>query len=181
MTQAVPHTCGMPLSSTRPLFSPPVRRPSALVGVPAGLLAGIAYLLAQALYEVVLLGGLGSEPFQRIAAMLLGPDAAPPPAEWTSRAVGIALIIHLPLSAIYGRLVDALVMYFDNLGAAGLIGGVTGAVLYLVNRCVIAPFVFPWFDASRSLVTATDHVLFGVIAGLACVTLRRALVARRLL
>jgi len=171
----------MPGSATRPLFSRPSRRPSALVGVPAGLVAGIAYLLAQGLYATALLHGSGSEPFQRIAAMLLGPDAAPPPAEWTSRAVGIALIIHLPLSAIYGRLIDMLVMCVDNMGAAGLLGGIAGAVLYILNRCVIAPLVFPWFDASRTLMTAADHVLFGVIAGLVCLTLRRHLVARRLL
>lgn len=152
--------------------------PSALVGVPAGLIAGMAYLLAQALFAAGAYGGTGAEPFQRIAAILLGPDAAPPPGEWTSRAVGIAMVIHVPLAAVYGRLVDLLVMRFDHLPAAAAIGAATGAALYLVNFGWIAPAAFPWFADSPTLVTAADHVLFGMVAALACVALRRHFTAR---
>lgn len=166
----------MPLSTTRPIFSRSAQ-PSALVGVPAGLVAGIAYLLAQSAFSVAA-GGTGSEPFQRISAMLLGPDALPPPSEWTSRAVSMALLIHLPLAAIYGRLVDLLVMRMQGLGIAAVTGALAGAGLFVVNRLLIAPSVFPWFDASRDVVTAADHVLFGVVAAVLCVTLRRHFAAK---
>lgn len=152
--------------------------PSALAGVPAGLVAGIAYLLAQAVFAVTAYGGTGAEPFQRIAAILLGPDAAPPPGEWTSLAIGMALIIHVPLSAVYGRIVDVLVMRFDHLPLAAALGAVFGALLYLVNFHAIAPAAFPWFEDSRTLATAADHVLFGVVAAVACVALRRQFGAR---
>lgn len=155
--------------------------PSALAGVPAGLVAGIAYLLAQALFAVLAYGGTGAEPFQRIAAILLGPDAAPPPGEWTSRAVGIALIIHVPLAAIYGRIVDVLVMHFDHLAVAAAIGAMFGAMLYVLNFQWIAPAVFPWFGDSPALATAADHVLFGAVAALLCVALRRRFADRGLL
>ncbi len=147
-------------------------QPSALVGVPAGLLAGVAYLLAQVLFALWS-GGTGSEPVQRIAAILLGPDAAPPPAEWSATVCGIALIIHLPLSALYGRVVDVVVMAIDDMFAAALAGAVVGALMYVLHRWFIAPVAFPWFEASRSAATALDHVLFGVVAALGCVVLRR--------
>lgn len=160
----------MPLSPTRPLFSAPAQ-PSALVGVPAGFVAGMAYLAAQS-FVAIAAGGTGSEPFQRIAAILLGPDAVSP-SVWTMRAVGMALLIHLALSVVYGRIFDVLVMRVTRLGWGALLGGAGGAALFVVNRLLIAPHVFPWFDASSTAQTAADHVLFGVVAGVLCVTLRR--------
>lgn len=166
----------MAVSTTRNLFSRPAH-PSALVGVPAGIAAGIAYLLAQSLFSMAA-GGTGAEPFQRISAILLGPDAVTPAAEWSGRVVGMALLIHLTLAAVYGRLIDVLVMHTQSPGVAALIGSVTGMGLFALNRMVIAPAAFPWFDASRNLVTAYDHVLFGVVAAVLCVALRRFFVSR---
>lgn len=163
-------------STARPLFSRPAQ-PSALAGVPAGVIAGLAYLAAQVLFALAL-GGTGSEPFQRIAAILLGPDAVPPPAEWSARVVGMALIIHLPLSAVYGRLVDVLVMRTTHAATAGALGAIAGAALFVLNRTLIAPHVFPGFDASHTLPTAVDHVLFGTVAALVCFYLRRHLAMR---
>lgn len=163
----------MPLSQ---VFSRSAQ-PSALVGVPAGLAAGAAYLLAQAAFSIAD-GGTGSEPFQRISAILLGPGAVPPPSEWSGRVVGIALLIHLSLSAVYGRMVDVMVMRTQGLVAAAALGALAGAALFVLNRLVIAPAVFPWFDASRNLMTAADHVLFGVVAAVVCVSLRRFFMSR---
>lgn len=148
------------------------RRPEALAGVLAGLAAGCAYLAAQMLFAR-LAGGVGSEPLQRIAAMLLGPAVLPPPAQWSTTIVGIALIVHLPLSALYGRLIAMLVAHLDGFAVPALAGTVVGVVIYVVHRWIVAPSLFPWFEASRSMVTALDHVLFGVVAATCCVALRR--------
>lgn len=152
-------------------------RPSALVGVPAGLAAGVAYLLAQMLASL-LAGGMGAEPFQRISAILLGPDALPPPGEWTERAVSMAILIHLTLSAIYGRLVDFVVMRSISMGRAAILGALVGVGLFVVNRLLIAPYVFPWFDEARNLLTAINHMLFGLVAALLCITFRRHFAGR---
>lgn len=170
------HTTGMAFSSDR-IHIARIARPSALVGVPAGLAAGIAYLLAQVLASLAM-GGVGSEPFQRISAILLGPDALPPPSEWSARAVSMALLIHLPLSAIYGRLVDVAVMRSYTMARAAILGTVVGVVLFAANRLLIAPYVFPWFNESRTLLTAINHMLFGLVAALLCITLRRYFASR---
>jgi hypothetical protein len=166
----------MPFSPD-PFYVARTARPSALVGVPAGLAAGVAYLLAQVLASLAL-GGMGAEPFQRISAILLGPDALPPPGEWTERAVSMAILIHLSLSAIYGRLVDAVVMRSFSMARAAALGALVGVVLFVVNRLLIAPYVFPWFDESRNLLTAINHMLFGLVAALLCITLRRYFAGR---
>jgi hypothetical protein len=139
--------------------------------------AGIAYLIAQSLFSVAA-GGTGAEPFQRISAILLGPEAVAPAGAWSARVIGMALLVHLTLAAVYGRLIDVLVMHTQSPGVATLIGAVTGMGLFALNRIVIAPAVFPWFDASRNVVTAYAHVLFGVIAAVLCVAFRRFFVSR---
>jgi hypothetical protein len=48
-------------------------------GVLSGLIAGAAYLMAQMSFAATVRNGQGWEPLQRIAAILPGPDAAPPP------------------------------------------------------------------------------------------------------
>jgi hypothetical protein len=149
-----------------------MRREDRLNSMLAGLAAGSAYLAAQMLFARAA-GGLGSEPLQRIAAILLGPAVLPPPAQWSATIVGMALLVHLPLSAVYGRLIGALVNQLDGVAVPALAGAVVGAVIYVVHRWFIAPMLFPWFEASRSAVTALDHVLFGVVAATCCVALRR--------
>ena len=139
------------------------------VGATAGLGAGCAYLAAQVLFAIAA-GGTGSEPVQRIAAILMGPQAAPPPAHWSATVVGMALIIHLPVSVVYGLLMERLLRPIAELHVAALAGAVFGAVIYVLHRWFIAPVLFPWFEASRSAVTAIDHALFGVVA--ACIVQR---------
>ena len=143
----------------------------ALAGVAAGLVAGAAYLVAQASFHAAILGRAWPEPLQRIAAMLLGEDAAPPPAELSLTIVGFALLIHFSLAIVYGRIVERLTVRASPAIAAAR-GGAFGVFLYAVNFLVVAPVAFPWFEASPIAVTLLDHVLFGAVAGLACVVLR---------
>jgi len=143
-----------------------------LAGSLAGLFAGAAYLVAQISFAAVVRGGQGWEPLQRIAAILLGPDAAPPPAEISLAIAGMALLIHFPLAAVYGRIADLLVRG-RTLARAGLLGALLGLAIYGLNFWVIAPSAFPWFEQSRDPITALDHVLFGVVAAVVCAFLRR--------
>lgn len=143
-------------------------------GIVAGLVAGAAYLLAQMAFAATVHGGAGWEPLQRMAAILLGPDAAPPPAEMSLTVAGIGLLIHLPLAGIYGRVLGWLV---DSrpLPAALLRGAVAGLAIYLVHFWLLAPLAFPWFEQSRNVVTAIDHALFGALIALCYLLLRDGL------
>jgi hypothetical protein len=127
-----------------------------------GIVAGACYLTAQLLFAALLHGGAGWEPLQRIAAILLGPDAAPPPSEMQFTIAGMALLIHGGLSVVYGCMVAAAVRAAPAWRYA--LGALIGLVLYGVNYRLFAPLVFPWFEDAAGWTTVVDHVLFGVVA-----------------
>ena len=143
-----------------------------VAGVLAGAIAGAAYLVAQATFTGLARTGGMAEPLQRIAAILMGPDAAPPPAELNFTVFGMAMIIHFALAMVFGRVVGT-VACGRGFPRAVLSGAVVGLALYVLNFHLIAPLAFPWFEGSLQLVTVADHALFGGIAGAACALLSR--------
>lgn len=135
------------------------------------LVAGVAYIAAQTLFAA-LRGESGGAPMQRIAAILLGPDAAPPQDTLTFTAAGMAVLIHLPLAFIYARVLDKLVRGLAP-ALATLVGAVFGIVaVYLPNFYLIAPDAFPWFIDVRNTATFLDHLVFGGLTALVCVLAR---------
>lgn len=143
-----------------------------VAGVIGGVVAGAAYLVAQVTFTAASHAGGAAEPLQRIAAILMGPDAAPPPSDFNFTVLGMALIIHFALAMAFGRLISVLV--WQRRTAAGvLVGGLAGLALYAVNFGLIAPQAFPWFGDALHGVTIADHVLFGAVAAAVCLTLRR--------
>jgi hypothetical protein len=157
------------ISSIRALRAQSVSEPVA--GVVGGFVAGLAYLLAQVAFTVAVRPGTAAEPLQRIAAILLGPDAAPPPAEFTLVMFGMALIIHFGLAMAFGRLVSVLA-WGRSTGAGILVGALVGLALYVIDFVLIAPHAFPWFLDSIRPVTVADHALFGVVAAAVALALR---------
>lgn len=146
--------------------------PEDLAGVIGGVVAGFAYLVAQVSFTAATPSGTAAEPLQRIAAVLMGPDAAPPPAEFTFTILGMALIIHFGLAMTFGRIVAAVV--WRRRTAMGILAGsLAGLALYAVNFGWIAPAAFPWFENSIRWVTVLDHLLFGAVAAAVCLALRR--------
>lgn len=136
------------------------------------MIAGAAYLAAQISFAAAVYGGHGWEPLQRIAAMLLGPDVVAPPSRISGTIVGMALLIHIHLSAAYGRIIDWAVSGLDTILAA-IVGGNIGMFMYIFHRWLIAPLAFPWFEESNNIVTAIDHIVFGLMAAVCGVQLRR--------
>ena len=45
-------------------------------------------------------------PARMMVAMVLGQGILPPPADFSLKAVMTAMMIHLPMAAVYGRFVD---------------------------------------------------------------------------
>ena len=152
--------------------SPAPAFPQATAGVIAGLVAGLAYLMAQVSFSALAHPGGAVEPLQRIAAILLGPDAAPPPDEFNFTVLGMALIVHFALAMVFGKLVCALVWHRRAAGAL-VLGAATGIALFGLDFELIAPLAFPWFAGSVRLATLGDHALFGFVAAAVCLLLRR--------
>ncbi|MCE3271172.1 MAG: hypothetical protein K0S57_1569 [Ramlibacter sp.] len=138
----------------------------------AGAVAGAAYLAAQGGTAALFHGGM-AEPLQRIAAILMGPNTAPPPTEFTATVAGMGLMIHFALAAVFGRIVGA-VAGTRTVGASALVGALVGAGIYAANFLVIAPVAFPWFEQSPSMTTLLNHLLFGAVAGGVFASLRNA-------
>ncbi|HSC87840.1 MAG TPA: hypothetical protein VLC09_11240 [Polyangiaceae bacterium] len=138
----------------------------------AGLIAGTLYLSAQMMLVTVVRDDSPWMPLQRISALLLGPDAMAPPGKITLTIAGFALLIHFPLSFVYGRLIGLLLRRVPPaLGWAG--GAACGLAIYVLNFHVIGPLVFPWFEDSQGAVTWFDHLLFGLVVAVTFFALRR--------
>jgi hypothetical protein len=145
-----------------------------VAGVLAGVAAGAAYIVAQALFASFAPEGAAWLPLQRISAILLGPDAVDARDALNIQVAGMALLIHFALAAVYGRFIDAAVR--GRAGLQSLVrGALVGLAIYAVNYWLIAPVAFPWFAENRGLTTVLDHLLFGVVAAGMYTTLRQRL------
>jgi hypothetical protein len=137
----------------------------------AGLVGGAAYLLAQMAFASRSGTHDAIAPLQRIAAILMGPGAAPP-GDTPGVEAAMGLLIHFPFALVCGFVIARLVRGCD-VAAAALRGGIAGLLLFVLAFYVIAPAAFPWFIAVRNAATAFDHVMFGVIVGALASLLRR--------
>ncbi len=139
----------------------------------AGVIAGVVFMMAEMMLVWLFMGQSPWGPPRMMAAMVLGRDVLPPPADFSLTAMMTAMMIHLPLSAVYGAIIGWLVHRFDMV-AAVLIGMVFGVVaIYAVNFYLIAPAMFPWFVEARNWVGLVAHAMFGIVAAAVYVGLRK--------
>lgn len=127
----------------------------------AGLIAGAVFLVLEMLLVGIAQGTPWAPP-RMIGAILLGPDALPPPAGFALGAVLAGLVVHFVMSALFGLGIGALVSRMST-GTAILVGLAAGLVLYVVNFYVLTA-VFPWFADGRNLITIVAHLVFGGVA-----------------
>lgn len=135
--------------------------PSSAAAV-CGVVAGAVYLPVRMLFAELLTPHGLLAPFQRIAAVLMGPDALPP-AHAGFVAVSMALLVHLSLSLTLGQVI-AHVVHRLRAHIAVLVGIAAGLGLFVVNYLVIAPLLLPWFSDGAHVGTALAHMVFGGVA-----------------
>lgn len=144
-------------------------------GAWAGVIAGLAFLMLEMVLIWMAQGQSPWGPPHMMAAMVLGKDVLPPPGIWAPFDLKImitAMMIHLPVSIVYGLIGAWLVHRFDWAGGL-MIGAALGLAIYIVNFYMIAPVAFPWFEMGRNWIGAFSHVMFGAILGGAYIALRR--------
>ena len=106
----------------------PERWGAKAAGGVAGLIAGLAYIAAQMVFSTILRLDGPLAPLQRIAAILLGPDALPP-GHVPVVELTMGMLIHLPLSLVFGFVIADRVRGFGaNSGA--LLGAIAGLLLF---------------------------------------------------
>jgi len=138
----------------------------------AGLIAGVVFLMVEMLMVAVFEGQSPWGPPRMMAAMLMGKDVLPPPADFDFGIVMVAMLIHFPLALVYGLVIGWVVHRFSP-SLALVTGLVIGFAIYLINFYPIAAAMFPWFAMARGWVSAVAHMIFGLAAAGAYVALRR--------
>ncbi len=140
---------------TRPLLD----RRAALV---AAVVAGLAFFVLLCAMTAWTVGSPWVFP-RLVAAIAMGPRVLPPPATFDAVVLFVALLVHLPLSIVFGGLI-AFVVHRGGFWTGLLGGAVLGLALYAINFGVLS-VVAPWITILTGWIGALSHIAFGAIAG----------------
>lgn len=139
----------------------------------AGLVAGAVFMMVEMIMVWLLMGQSPWGPPRMMAAMLMGKEILPPPADFSFVAMAVAMMIHFPLSIAYAVILGWAVRRLDMTPAV-LAGSAFGLVaVYFVNFYLVAPVLFPWFVETRNWISAVAHIVFGAVLAGTYVALRR--------
>lgn len=138
----------------------------------SGVVAGAVFLIVEMMMVMLLMGESPWAPPRMIAAIALGKDVLPPPADFEPGIVMTAMLVHFALSVIYGLLAGWIMHRFNGTNIL-LIGGMFGLAIYFINFYVIAPAVFPWFTGARNWISILAHLIYGLVLGATYASLRR--------
>lgn len=139
----------------------------------AGVIAGLVFMMVEMMLVWLVQGMSPWGPPRMMAAMVLGKGILPPPADFSITAMMVAMMVHLPLSILYGVVLGWAI---HRLGmVSGLIVGAAFGLLavYAVNFYLIAPMMFPWFIEARNWIGALSHAIFGMVLAGVYVAMRR--------
>ena len=130
----------------------------------AGIAAGVVATLVQ-----IILWWAASEPLPTMlfrdarltAAIVIGRQALPPPATFDWSIMLVATLVHFSLSIAYGLTLSVIISRLGT-SLSLLAGAAFGLFLYAINMYGFT-FLYPWFAAARDWITATTHVVFGLV------------------
>ena len=134
----------------------------------SAVLAGIAAGVVATLVQIVLWWA-GSEPLPTMlfrdarltAAIVIGRRVLPPPATFDWSIMLVATLVHFSLSIAYGLALSVIISRL-NTSLSLLAGAAFGLFLYAINMYGFT-FLYPWFAVARDGITATTHVVFGLV------------------
>jgi hypothetical protein len=135
-------------------------RSAALAGIAAGVVATVAQIA---------LWWAASEPLPAMlfrdarltAAIVIGHQALPPPATFDWSIMLVATLVHFSLSIVYGLTLSVFISRLST-SLSLLAGAAFGLFVYAINMYALT-FLYPWFAAARDWITATTHVVFGLV------------------
>lgn len=138
----------------------------------AGVIAGAVFVMMEMLLVMFFMDQSPWGPPRMIAAMVMGQGVLPPPADFDLGIVMAAMMIHFPLSIVFGLILGWLVHHLKGVSALA-IGGIFGLAAYFINFYLIAPVFFPWFADAQNWVSLLSHLVFGLVLGGAYAGMRR--------
>jgi uncharacterized membrane protein YagU involved in acid resistance len=137
----------------------------------AGLIAGAVFMMVEMMMVMVFMGQSPWGPPRMIAAMFMGREVLPPPAGFDMGIMMTAMMIHFPLSIIYGLIVGWIAHRMDK-SKVLLVGAIFGLAIYFINFYLIAPAMFPWFTKAQNWVSLVAHLIYGLALGWSYAALR---------
>ena len=133
-----------------------------LRGAVGGILAGVVFT-AVTMWFTDSTAGKADMPLRMISTIVKGDKAM---AAGTT-SVGIGLVVHVVLSALFGMLFALVVPRLRTNGTIALAGTLYGALLYVVNFLVLAPLAFTVFEDANQPFELFAHIVFGTLLGFA--------------
>ena len=142
-----------------------------LNGIVGGIIAGIVFVMAEMLMNVLILGKPFLGPLRLISSILLGTQAIQlsyPLA--TSLIVGV--IVHLVLSSIFGVVFVYLLSWLKQLNVSAILqlvyGAIYGLVLWVLDFLILAPVFFPQFTRVNQFWNGfvAHTFFFGLVLGI---------------
>jgi hypothetical protein len=135
-------------------------RSAALAGIAAGVIATLVQIAWW---------WAASEPLPAMlfrdarltAAIVIGRQVLPPPATFDWSIMLVATLVHFSLSIAYGLTLSVIISRLSA-SLSLLAGAAFGLFLYAINMYGFT-FLYPWFAAARDGITATTHVVFGLV------------------
>ncbi len=136
----------------------------------AGLITAVVFMMLEMIMVPLFMGGSPWGPPRMMAAILLGSEVLPPPATFDLGVLMAALVVHLPISILFG-IVTAFIIDKMSFVAALIVGAVLGLILYVIGFYLMTA-VWPWFANGRTWVTIFAHLVFGLVAAWAYFKIR---------
>jgi uncharacterized membrane protein YagU involved in acid resistance len=133
-----------------------------LRGAVGGILAGVVFA-AVTMWFADSTVGKADMPLRMISTIIKGDQAM---AQGTT-SVGLGVVVHLVLSALFGMLFALVVPRLRTNGTIALAGTLYGALLYVLNFLVLAPLAFTTLQDANQPFELFAHIVFGTLLGFA--------------
>lgn len=131
-------------------------------GAVGGILAGMVFA-GVTMWFADSTGGKANMPLHMISTIVKGDKAMAA----GSTSVGLGLVVHLVLSALFGVLFALAVPRLRTNGTVALAGTLYGVLLYVVNFLILSPLVFTTFQNANQPFELFAHMVFGTLLSFA--------------
>lgn len=134
--------------------------------VKAGLLAGLVFMTVEMLLVWLAMGMSPFAPPHMIAAIAMGPEVLPGPANPPGSNLGVLMVgmaVHFALSVVLAFVFKYIASALRLHGPMLLLAGVVfGLIVYGVHFYGLTA-LFPWFAMARNWVSVLAHAIFGLV------------------
>ena len=134
--------------------------------VKAGLIAGLVFMAVEMVLVWLVMGMSPFAPPHMIAAIAMGPDVLPGPANPPGSNIIVllvAMLVHFALAVALAFVFKYLATALRLKGSMLLLGGlVFGLIVYVVTFYGMTAF-FPWFAMARNWISIVAHAIFGLV------------------